>query len=125
VLEALSASISESLGRSDTALDPDRLFTDYGVDSIILVELVKSLNARLGIDLPTTALFDYPTLGDLATFICAEHLGERPPRGAAVPAPAEPERPAPPDDELDLLLRLANGELTLEDTYALLDVQGG
>ncbi|NUR60147.1 MAG: SDR family NAD(P)-dependent oxidoreductase [Catenulispora sp.] len=123
VLDALAASISESLGRSDTALDPDRLFTDYGVDSIILVELVKSLNARLEIDLPTTALFDYPTLGDLADFICAEHLVAPASSGAAGPVPSAPE-PSAHEEELDLLQRLASGELSVEDTYALLDAQG-
>ncbi|WP_394829330.1 SDR family NAD(P)-dependent oxidoreductase [Pendulispora albinea] len=90
IVRLLSEGIARALGRADADLDPEAPFTDYGVDSIILVELVNALNAQLGIELKTTALFDHPSVAELARFVSEEF------RGQIAPAPApDVESPAP------------------------------
>ncbi|WP_432103582.1 SDR family NAD(P)-dependent oxidoreductase [Streptomyces sp. bgisy091] len=112
VQDLLAASIAETLGRADTELDPDRPFIDFGVSSIILVELVDRLNARLGTDLKTTALFDHPTLAELTEHVCTDHAPALA-GGAGTHTRADP--------EAELLERLAAGEMTAEQTYARLE----
>ncbi|WP_193518326.1 SDR family NAD(P)-dependent oxidoreductase [Nocardiopsis kunsanensis] len=115
VQDELARSIARTLGRADADIDPERPFTDYGVDSIILVELVETINRQLGIELRTTALFDHPTLGELAEFVCAEY-------GPDTPTDAVDDRDVP--EELSYLERLAAGELTLDQTYERLERSG-
>jgi acyl transferase domain-containing protein/NADPH:quinone reductase-like Zn-dependent oxidoreductase/acyl carrier protein len=42
---------------------------DLGIDSLGAVELRNTLARKLGIRIPTTALFDYPTLNDLNNYL--------------------------------------------------------
>ncbi len=49
--------------------DRDLPFSDFGVDSILAIEIVNNLNARLGIELRTTDLFNYPTIKKLVDYI--------------------------------------------------------
>ncbi|WP_053913131.1 SDR family NAD(P)-dependent oxidoreductase [Streptomyces sp. SCSIO 75703] len=105
----LADHIAATLGRSEADLDPERPFTEYGVDSIILVELVNTLNTALGTDLGTTALFDHPTLNALAEHVHAGH--------AAAPPGADGAGPERATDVEDMLRRLAAGELTVAEAY--------
>ncbi|WP_228182536.1 SDR family NAD(P)-dependent oxidoreductase [Streptomyces anulatus] len=111
----LAERIARTLGRHEADLDPERPFTEYGVDSIILVELVSTLNAEMGIDLGATALFDHPTLAALAAFVHDEHTPV-----PAGDAPGHTPRDGGDDgktDEQDMLRRLAAGDLSLEEAY--------
>lgn len=67
---------------SAAAVGRARGFTDLGMDSLGAVELCKALERSLGVRLPKTAAFDYPTVQRLAA-----HLGDLLDRQApAVPA---------------------------------------
>ncbi|MBW1597681.1 SDR family NAD(P)-dependent oxidoreductase [Streptomyces sp. JJ38] len=120
VQRRLAEYIARTLGRDEADLDPERPFTEYGVDSIILVELVSTLNTELGIELGTTALFDHPTLTALARFVHADHApaasAARAADDTALPGP-HPSGPVGGPDEEDMLRRLAAGDLTLEEAY--------
>jgi acyl transferase domain-containing protein/NADPH:quinone reductase-like Zn-dependent oxidoreductase/NADP-dependent 3-hydroxy acid dehydrogenase YdfG/acyl carrier protein len=55
-------------------LAPDRIgsnqvFGQLGIDSLMALELIRRVNAELGLALPATAVFNYPTLASLATQI--------------------------------------------------------
>jgi polyketide synthase PksM len=79
---------------ADTLLmDPDELedtvpFKEYGIDSIISLELLKPLRERFGY-LPATLLFEYPTVDRLATYLeqhCADALLAPVPTPEATPS---------------------------------------
>ncbi|MCR6483205.1 type I polyketide synthase [Amycolatopsis sp. OK19-0408] len=64
--------VAEVLGHADlTAVDPDRTFTDLGLDSLMAAELLDRLGTRTGTALPSTAVFDHPTPAALARHLAA------------------------------------------------------
>ncbi|HBG96892.1 MAG TPA: hypothetical protein DDY14_16550, partial [Chromatiaceae bacterium] len=50
-------------------LDLDAPFSDFGVDSILSVALIRRLNRALSIELRTTDLFNYPSIRQLAEHV--------------------------------------------------------
>ncbi len=71
---ALLVVVAEALHLAPGEVEPSGSFADYGADSIISVELVRRINARFGIELKTTALFNFATVRDLARFIEIEFV---------------------------------------------------
>uniref|UniRef100_A0A0G4HR60 Uncharacterized protein n=1 Tax=Chromera velia CCMP2878 TaxID=1169474 RepID=A0A0G4HR60_9ALVE len=64
---------SQVLGGSASELPPmDAPLQDLGIDSLGAVELRNSLQTKLGVQLPATVLFDYPTLNGIVGFICQQ-----------------------------------------------------
>ncbi|MET0237507.1 MAG: SDR family NAD(P)-dependent oxidoreductase [Kibdelosporangium sp.] len=58
-----------------STIDPGQAFKQLGLDSLGLVELHARLNAALGLSLPVTIAFDYPTPSSLADHLRDEVLG--------------------------------------------------
>ncbi|MEZ4360184.1 MAG: amino acid adenylation domain-containing protein [Kofleriaceae bacterium] len=83
LLEALRALVAEAIKLPAERLAGGDAFADYGVDSIMGAELTKRINERFGVNLPGTAIFNHPTVAQLAAAI--ESAG---PRQALPPAPA-------------------------------------
>ena len=60
------------------ALPPNQLpglqqgFFDLGMDSLMTVELRNRLETSLGISIPSTVIFEYPTIADLAEYLVGE-----------------------------------------------------
>jgi acyl carrier protein len=104
------------LGRSSSDIDPERSFTEYGIDSVILVEVVSAINRELGITLKPTALFDHPTLSQLASHV-ASCSGEDA-RQSVQPAPTR-ERSAEAE-QISTLRRLASREISVEAAIQML-----
>lgn len=71
--EQIKNHIMESLEQvieiSREEIEIGRPFSEYGVDSISGLDLIKSLNDRLNIALKTTVIYDYPTVEQLSGFI--------------------------------------------------------
>ena len=66
VLELVRGQIAVVLGHAGAdTIDPDKAFQDLGFDSLTAIELRNRINTILGVRLPATVLFDYPTIDAL------------------------------------------------------------
>jgi len=74
--ESLSNAVAGVLKLSDGEINPSAVLSDLGVDSIIAVELVRMINASLGLALKTTVIFDYPSISRLAEHLHLEYKNE-------------------------------------------------
>jgi acyl carrier protein len=81
LLGQVQESVSSILGR---AVQADEPLMSAGLDSLGSVELRNSLEARLGLQLPSTLVFDYPSAAAIAGY-----LGTRAPAPAAAAEPAD------------------------------------
>jgi acyl transferase domain-containing protein/NAD(P)-dependent dehydrogenase (short-subunit alcohol dehydrogenase family)/acyl carrier protein len=57
---------AESLGMSETEMDPEIPFSDWGVESVLLAELLQKIEKRAGRPLEPTMLLEHPTLASLS-----------------------------------------------------------
>ncbi|MDK8180302.1 SDR family NAD(P)-dependent oxidoreductase [Paenibacillus sp. UMB4589-SE434] len=73
VKHMIMQNISESLKVELHLIDHDESFSDYGVDSITGVQLVRFINRTLKVDLESTDLFDYNSVNQLAKHILSQH----------------------------------------------------
>ncbi|MEU5417941.1 SDR family NAD(P)-dependent oxidoreductase [Streptomyces sp. NPDC020667] len=119
ILDALG----EALQMPVAEIERRRPFADYGLDSILGVHLVHTLNAALGTDLETTDLFDHGTVERLHAFVTSTY-GDALRTRAAAPAPAA----APPvdadddaDDDAIAVVGMAARYADAEDPRALWD----
>ena len=67
--QELRAGLAAALFLSESEVDPRRNFVELGLDSIIGVEWVKSINKAYGTSLTATRLYDYPSVAELAAFV--------------------------------------------------------
>lgn len=117
IRETILQCVADALSMSVSEIDHDRQFSEYGVDSIIGVDLINVINSALGLTLRTTALFDYGNVKELAQFIYNEHSEQL----AVSSKSAESEN----NVDLALLEKLANGELASEQVYQILETHYG
>jgi acyl transferase domain-containing protein/acyl carrier protein/NAD(P)-dependent dehydrogenase (short-subunit alcohol dehydrogenase family)/1,4-dihydroxy-2-naphthoyl-CoA synthase len=61
--------LSETLNMEPAAIDVHKPFADYGLDSILGVELVHKLRRTLNVELEVTRLFDFSTVAQLEAFL--------------------------------------------------------
>ena len=72
IRDELRESLAEALFMRAADIDPQRSFTELGLDSIIGVEWVKSINKRYGTTLSATRVYDHPSVDALATHLQAQ-----------------------------------------------------
>ncbi|RBL89850.1 SDR family NAD(P)-dependent oxidoreductase [Chitinophaga flava] len=71
VMKKLEEIVSDTLYLDDD-FDENRAFQELGLDSIVGVELIKSINEQFDIKINATKLYDYPTLKTLAGYITTQ-----------------------------------------------------
>ena len=73
VLELVSSAVKSILGCELPSTAP---LMAAGLDSLASVELTNALQATLGMQLPPTLVFDYPTIQAIAEFVCKDTAPE-------------------------------------------------
>jgi rhizoxin synthesis polyketide synthase RhiC len=68
----LIAELAGHLGIEASTIDPRTPFSDYDVDSLKSVNLVVDLERKIGLKLPVTLLWDYPSIQTLSVFLAEE-----------------------------------------------------
>jgi acyl transferase domain-containing protein/NADPH:quinone reductase-like Zn-dependent oxidoreductase/SAM-dependent methyltransferase/NADP-dependent 3-hydroxy acid dehydrogenase YdfG len=109
----IAVRIKELLGTdSAAALDPRRPLSEQGVDSLMAVEVRNMLKSSLGLprNLPATLVFDYPTVEDLAVFICGQ-LGDADEAQSASGQPAGKAQPSENHNALDAIEQLSDDDI--------------
>ncbi|WP_190093446.1 SDR family NAD(P)-dependent oxidoreductase [Streptomyces melanogenes] len=112
--------LADQLGHDARQVAPHAGFLELGLSSLGIVRLTRELAATVAPGFVPSALFEYATVGELAAHLAASH-----PEGVARLVPVGRTRPAPetaPQSEvLEVLERLGDGDLDLDDAIALLD----
>ncbi|ARQ72082.1 hypothetical protein CAG99_00555 [Streptomyces marincola] len=76
VLEVVRGAVAGVLGHvSGEVIGGERAFKDLGFDSLLALELRNRLGELVGVRLPATLVFDYPTPVALARFVLGELMG--------------------------------------------------
>lgn len=64
----LNEMISKLLYLTDE-IDEEKVFSSYGIDSILGVEIINKINSRYDIQLSAAKLYDYPTINSLSAYL--------------------------------------------------------
>ncbi len=76
MVELVLAEVATVLGRpSAEAINERRAFKEMGFDSVAAVKLRNRLGATIGLRLPTSLIFDYPTPAAVASYLLGELTG--------------------------------------------------
>ncbi|MFD5698626.1 aminotransferase class I/II-fold pyridoxal phosphate-dependent enzyme [Streptomyces lasiicapitis] len=67
----LTARVGERLGLAPELIDPERPLASLGLDSKQAVAVLAELSARTGREIPSTAVFDHPTIRAIAAHLAA------------------------------------------------------
>lgn len=69
LLDLVSTRTASTLGAAPDDLNPHRPLTESGIDSLLATALRANLERHLGIPLPATLLWNYPTITDIARYL--------------------------------------------------------
>lgn len=108
-VDVIREAIHEALAMNEDEIDNTRQFSEYGVDSILGVSMVSEINQKLNLQLKTTVLFDYVNVESLAAYVA----------GLIKEEDVAPVVETSETSELEILRRLAKGELTSDDVLKL------
>ena len=109
LIEALQRAAVRILGLPrDSALDVEQPLNEYGLDSLMAVEMRNAVVRLIGQSLPVTILFDYPTLDAMASYLLDEvfhfDTGSPVPAGLAAPSDLETQIAALSEDDAEARL---------------------
>ena len=85
----------------------DETFMDLGIDSIAMLEVSRNFSDAIGLELPQTIAFDYPTVRAMLTF-CADIPGAALRNDGLVEEAVEPSMQTPTLDSLFAIERISN-----------------
>ncbi len=94
LLELVRRRVAAVLGHDSPAgIDPARSFKELGFDSLSAIELRNELAESTGLRLPSTLVFDYPTLAAVTKLLRGELSGAKRTRPARAPTRARTDEP--------------------------------
>ena len=74
LIQSLQQEIAQVLGISNVKeVNPEKPLQEFGLDSMMAVELRNKLAQQAQLQLPSTLLFDYPTIAELSSYLL-EHI---------------------------------------------------
>lgn len=83
--EDLALSLADILYMERHEIDLDRKFVELGLDSIIGVEWIKTINKQYTLSLTASRVYDYPTINEFAAFLAKQIFKQgNPPVATAV-----------------------------------------
>jgi acyl transferase domain-containing protein/tryptophanase/pimeloyl-ACP methyl ester carboxylesterase len=95
VIHRIEATLCGLLYVKPDEIRHDRSVSDMGVDSIGAVEIVRDLNQTFGVDLDSVALYDHPTVRQLAAHVVEVHAQQQALHATVMLGQAEPLATAP------------------------------
>ncbi|WP_405876764.1 SDR family NAD(P)-dependent oxidoreductase [Streptomyces sp. NBC_01384] len=119
--DLVSRQVATVLGHADAdAVDTELAFKDLGFDSLTAVELRNRLGRTTGLPLPTTVVFDHPSITVLADYLAEQAFGSRQTAAETTLVPAA--RDAADDEPIAIVsmgCRYPGGARTPEDLWRL------
>ncbi|AUM64933.1 polyketide synthase [Brevibacillus laterosporus] len=73
LIQIIRESISEELKINEAMIHNDQSFSEYGVDSIIGIQLIQRINNKCHTRLQTTVVFDYNNVNQLVHYMITEY----------------------------------------------------
>jgi acyl carrier protein len=70
----LTIKVAGYLNVPPDTIDIDTPLADCGIDSVSGIELCVDLQCEMGFDVETTIVWDYPTIGAIATHLAGEEV---------------------------------------------------
>ncbi|WP_440119140.1 SDR family NAD(P)-dependent oxidoreductase [Paenibacillus sp. QZ-Y1] len=110
IITVIRDSIEISLKMSQDRIDNHQSFSEYGVDSIVAVNLVNLINEQCGIVMQTTVLFDHNTVHALSKHMLEQYRKEIAAQMLPDPAVASPQR----KDEQAIIMDISSDNRTAE-----------
>jgi acyl carrier protein len=104
--------VAQVLGYAVARVDPGRGLAEMGLDSMMAVAVQKRLQESVGVSLPPTLAFDYPTVAAIAGYLGGLVWGDTAAPEAA-PIASSPTADAKTPTEADLAAELARLEALL------------
>ena len=120
--EFIRACFARELGVAPAQIDVGARFSDYGVDSILAVRIVKSINQTLGTEMKPTVLFDYSSVRDLAGYMAT--IATRPAPGSITDVAGAPRTPTGDAGIPSTSARSEHDRILVDEPIAIIGMAG-
>lgn len=121
---AVLGCVAEVLRVDPAELDANTPYSEFGVDSLLAVDIIAKINESLGVDFKATDLFNYPTVARLVTEILANAPSSALGTAASAPAADGPPSPVPTAQSAASKQNSAPATVTAPKAVAIIGISG-